>query len=436
MGGGNRSIMDSREIEKRYEEFILKPVANRIAIREGRGVKLFDTSGREYLDFTTGWGVSLLGYNNQYTDYVKEAVKKQMERITHLPHYLYYSEPAAALAEKLAEITPGSLRKTFFCNSGSEGVEGAIRTVRKYQGRFELLALQQGFMGRTIGAVSLTGLSKAKKRIGPLLPGVYHIPAPYCFRCSLGQKYPECQMACAEYVEDFLEYGTSGDVAALFIEPILGDAGVIVPPDGYFGRLVGICERHGISVVVDETLTGFGRTGRMFAIEHWAVKPEIMVLGKSLGGGFPLGAFIVTDKVAAGFEYEDFSSTMGGNPVACVAGLATISLIQKEGFCEKAAKMGEYLMQELRRLASTSPIVGEVRGKGLFVGVEIVEKEGKKAAPQKAREVKRLMLEKGFLLDIYGGSSLRLTPPLIIEREHIDHLIEGLSSVFGQVTSP
>jgi len=427
--------MDLNGIKKQYENFILKPVVNKIAIRKGKGVRLIDTSGKEYLDFTTGGGVSLLGYNNEYTDYVKERVEKQIENITHINHYIYYSEAVAELAEKLAEITPGNLRKMFFCNSGSEAIEGAMRTVRKYKRKFELIGLQRGFVGRTMGAVSLTGLSKNKRKIGPLLPGVHHIPAPYCFRCSLKHTYPKCELACTEYVEDFLKYGTCGDVAAVFFEPILGDGGVIVPPNGYFEKLIEICKRHDIAVVADEALTGLGRTGKIFAVEHWGIQPDIMVLGKSLGGGFPLAAFVVTDRVADVFEYEDFSSTAGGNPVACVAGLATIELIQREGLCERAAKLGEYLINELQHLASAFGIVGEVRGKGLFIGIEIVEEENRYPAPQKAEEIKRLMMEKGFLFDIFGESTLRLTPPLIIEREHLDQFAETFNSVLKQVTS-
>ena len=428
--------MNADSIERRYDEFILKPVINRIALKNGKGVMISDASGKEYMDFTTGGGISILGYQNEHTDYVMEAVQKQLKKMTHLNHYLYYSEPAAALAEKLAEIAPGNLKKMFFCNSGSEAVEGAIRTMRKYKRRFELLALQQGFMGRTMGAVSLTGLSKDKKGIGPLLPGVHHIPAPYCYRCSIKHTYPECKLACVEYVEDLLEYATCGDVAAIVVEPILGDVGVIVPPDGYFGTLEKVCKRHDISFVVDETLTGFGRTGRMFAIEHSGIQPEIMTLGKALGGGFPLGVFIVTENVADVFKYEDFSSTAGGNPVACTAGLATIDIIQKENLCEKAGKTGAYLLEGLRHLASDTDFIGEVRGKGLFVGVEIVEKQSQEPAPLKAEEIKRLMVERGFLFDIFGRSSIRLTPPLIIEREHIDTFLEALSVALKKVVSP
>jgi len=422
------------EVRRRYHDHLLKPVIHPIIVRRAQGVTVFDSTGKAYLDFTAGFGISILGYNNEYTEYVKEAIYKQIEVLIHNPHYLYYSEPAAALAEKLAELTPKGLTKTFFCNSGSEAVEGAIRTIRKFKTKFELLALQQGFLGRTIGAVSLTGRSEDKEDIGPLLPGVYHIPAPYCYRCSLNHRYPDCGIACANYVEDFLEYGTTGNVAALFFEPILGDAGVIIPPDGYFLKLAEICQQRGIALVADETLTGLGKTGKMFATEHWGLKPEVLVLGKALGGGLPLGAFVVTREVAERFEYKDFSSSTGGNPVACAAGLATIEVIEKENLLERASEQGRYLIGKLEALKRSFNAIGDVRGKGLLIGIEIVNEGSRDAAPEKAIEIQSRLREQGILLTVYGQSTLRLTPPLIIQREHVDCFVGILGSVLKKVT--
>jgi 4-aminobutyrate aminotransferase-like enzyme len=399
----------------------------------GKGVELFDAAGKTYLDFTTGGGISILGYNNPFTDHIKNAAQRQMDRLIHLNHYIYYSEPALELAEKLAEITPGSLKRVFFCNSGSEAVEGAIRSIRKYKRKFELLGLQQGFMGRTMGAVSLTGLSKDKNMIGPLLPGVHHIPAPYCYRCSLNHTFPKCDIACARYVEDYLSFGTCGAVAAALVEPILGDVGVVDPPDAYFDILQMICQQHDIALVVDETLTGFGRTGKMFAVEYPGLEPEIITMGKALGGGFPLGAFIVSDDVADVFQYEDFSSTAGGNPVACAAGIATIEIIQGEGLLESVANLGAYFKNALNDLAASTPTIGEVRGKGLFIGIEIVDPIDQLPAPQLAYLIKDQMVEEGFLFDIFGLSSIRLTPPFIIENHHIDRFVGALGAVIGKV---
>ena len=427
--------MSISSIQQRYADHILKPVVNKIVLVSGKGVELFDDTGKAYLDFTTGGGISLLGYDNRFARQVQAAIRAQMARMPHIPHYIYYSKQAAALAEKLAAITPNGLNKMFFCNSGSEAVEGAIRTVRKFKQKFELLALQQGFMGRTMGTVSLTGLSRVKKGIGPLLPGVYHLPAPHCRQCSLNHTFPACGLACARYLEDFLDYGTSGDVAALIAEPILGDAGVIVPPPGYFGVLSDICRRHDIAFVADETLTGLGRTGKMFGIEHEPIAPEIITLGKALGGGLPLGAFIVSDRVAEIFGYDDFSSTAGGNPMACAAGLTTIELIENEGLLQNADRMGTYLLTSLKQVAAGSNLIGDIRGRGLLLGFEIVDPETGLSSALFAHAVKQELMAHGFLLDIFGVSSLRLTPPLVIAKKHIDQLVDRLARILKQTMS-
>ena len=265
------------------------------------------------------------------------------------------------------------------------------------------------------------------------MPGVYHLPAPNCRQCSLNHSYPACELACARYLEHFLEYGTSGNVAALIAESILGDAGVIVPPPGYFNTLGEICRRHGIVFVADETLTGLGRTGKMFGIEHTPVEPEMITLGKALGGGLPLGAFIVSEKVAEVFEYDDFSSTAGGNPVACAAGLATIELIESEGLLQHAAHMGSYLTDVLNQVAGATDMIGEVRGRGLFMGIEIVNPESGSTSLPYATAIKQQLVARGFLIDIFGPSCLRLTPPLIIAREHCDSLAEHLRQAIQQI---
>ena len=424
--------MNSEGIKSQYNSYILKPVIHPIVVQRAKGVSVYDVSGRGYVDFTAGFGVSLLGYNNEYTQYVNEAMHKQMARLVHATHYLYYSEPVAALAEKLAALTPGRLTKTFFCNSGSEAVEGAMRLVRKSQQKYELLALQQGFMGRTMGAVSLTGLSQDKQGIGPLLPGVHHLPAPYCFRCSLKHQYPECDIACAKYVEDYLEYGTTGSIAAFIFEPLLGDVGVIVPPDRYFAKMEALCRSRGIAMVADETLTCLGKTGMFFAVEHWKLEPDILILGKALGGGLPLGAFIVTPEIADVFEYSDFSSTLGGNPVACAGGLATIEVIERENLLARATELGEYLLAELRRLKNRFDCIGEVRGKGLLIGIEIVKPGSYNPASSEAMRIQDALRDNGVLLTVYGPSTLRISPPLVIERTDVDHFISALQTILSQ----
>jgi len=423
--------MHSDGVKRQYNSYILKPIIHPIVVQKAEGVRVFDASGRGYLDMTAGFGVSLLGYNNDYTDHVFEAMRKQMARLVHATHYLYYSEPVAAFAEKLAIMTPGRLKKTFFCNSGSEAVEGAMRLVRKSKRKYELLALQQGFMGRTMGAVSLTGLSKHKQGIGPLLPGVHHLPAPYCLRCSMKHQYPECDIACAGYIEDYLQYGTADSVAAFIFEPLLGDVGVITPPDGYFAEMEKLCKNHGIAMVADETLTGLGKTGKFFAVEHWNLEPDILILGKALGGGLPLGAFIVTPEIADVFEYSDFSSTLGGNPVACAGGLAMIGIIERENLVDRAAILGKYLLEELARLETEFNCIGEVRGKGLLIGIEIVKPGSNDPASSEAVRIRDALRDKSILLTVYGRSTLRISPPLVIERTDIDGFLSALHATLS-----
>lgn len=420
-------------IDEQYRNFVLKPVMSPTAVNSAQGVMLIEPNGRQVLDFVSGFGVMALGYNNPYTQQVKEAIIKQMDRIWHMPYYLCQCEPAAVLSEKLAAISPQQLCKTFFCNSGSEAIEGSIRIIRKAKKRYELVAPQQSFFGRTMGAASLTGLSEAKSGAGPLLPGVHHIPAPYCLRCSLNHQYPGCNLACAQYLNDYLEFGTDGAVAALFFEPIFGDVGVIVPPDGYFEKISSICRKHDIALVIDETLTGFGRTGTMFASEQFNLDPDIMVTGKALGGGLPLGAITVSHSVAETFAFKDFSSSLGGNILACAAALATIKVIEEENICQKVKVDGEYFIAQLRGLQKDHSLIGDIRGKGFLIGIEIVSPVDGKPDPPAALQIKDLLLEKGILITIYGKSTIRLTPPLIIERQHIDFFLSVLADIIPSV---
>lgn len=423
--------MSLEKMREEYARYILKPVMSSVEIVRGEGCRLFDTSGQKYLDMVSGFGVSALGYGTPQSEKVKTAMYQQMNKFIHLPYYLGYNEVAAKLASAIASIVPSSVKKTCFCNSGSEGVEGAIRVIRKATGKTELISPQMSFFGRTTGAANLTGLSQDKKGT-PLLPGIHHIPAPYCYRCSLNQQYPACGLACARYLEDTVKFSSGGNVAALFVEPVLGDVGAIVPPEGYFETLVSICRKNDIALVVDETLTGLGRTGKMFACEHWGLEPDILVLGKALGGGLSLGAFVVSDEISASFESKDFSSSGGGNTTACTGGLAMIEIIEKEGLCRNVQETGEYLLSGLREVQSRFSEIGDVRGIGFLIGIELVESTG---APAKdlAQKVKNVLQEKGALVTIYGDSTIRLTPALIFSKEDADEFLfifeEAMKSV-------
>ena len=411
--------MEKEFIKKNYQDYILKPVMSPLNVVRGEGVFLIDDQGNKNLDMVSGFGVCALGYHSSENNIVKKAILEQMDKIGHSPYYLGYIDAPARLANKLREKSPVSVEKIFFCNSGSEAIEGAIRVVCKATGCYELIAPQQSFFGRTNGAANLTGLSQDKQGV-PLLPGVHHIPAPYCFRCSLGHSFPNCKLACAEYLEDVIEYGTKKEIAALFIEPVLGDVGVIVPPDEYFEKIVSICNKHGILLVVDETLTGLGRTGKMFACEHWGLKPDVIVMGKALGGGLPLGAFMVSRKIAETFSSKDFSSSVGGNTMACAGGNATINVIEDLDLCQHVEKVGNYLISGLKELKNKHDLIGEVRGLGLLIGVEIVDPSTKSAMPKEAERIKEELLKKNILVTVYGKSTIRLTPALNIKEEEVD----------------
>lgn len=420
--------MNKENLKKQYEDFILKPLMSTLNVVKGDGVFLVDDLGNRYLDMVSGFGVSALGYHTEEAEAVKKAILEQMDQIGHNPYYLGYTEAPANYARKLAELTPSSVQKIFFCNSGSEAIEGAIRVVCKATGRHELIAPQQSFFGRTNGAASLTGLSQDKKGV-PLLPGIYHIPAPYCYRCSLKHSFPECKVACAQYLEDVINFGTAGDVAALFVEPVLGDVGVIVPPKGYFDELVSICRKHNILLVVDETLTGLGRTGKMFACEHWNLQPDVLVMGKAIGGGLPLGGFMVSPEIAESFSSKDFSSSVGGNTMACAGGLATVNAIEELNICQHVQTVGDYLISGLQKLQQKYPQIGDVRGLGLLVGVEIIDPENNNTVPEVANRIKEQLLERGVLVTVYGDSTLRLTPALTIQQEEVDIFLSTFENV-------
>lgn len=404
----------------------MKKVIDPIALTKGQGIFLFGLYGKRYLDFATGFGVTAIGHCHPK---VLQALREQMTKLIHSCHYQYYVLPPIELAEKLRDIAPETLSKTFFCNSGTEAVEGAIRLAKRHSRKHELIAFYRCFHGRTTCTASLTGQSKSKTGMGPYMPGVIHVPASYCYRCNLKQEYPGCGLACLNLVEEAVKFASSGDVAAIIVEPIMADGGVIVPPDNYLPELAKVCKGIGALLVVDEVQTGLGRTGALFAVEHCRVDPDILVLGKALGGGIPLGAFMASEKIAESFEFPDFSSTTGGNPLACVAGLATINVILDEKLHENAKNFGSYLLKRLREVKEQNSLIGDVRGKGLIVGVELVRDDKTRApAVKESWSVLTKARRKGLLATHAGDSTIRLLPPLNVTKEHIDQAVEILEA--------
>jgi 4-aminobutyrate aminotransferase/(S)-3-amino-2-methylpropionate transaminase len=395
---------------------------------KGEGQYLFDSNGTKYLDFYAGVSVVNAGHCNPE---ITERICEQVKTLQHVCN-IYLTQPMLELAEKLAEITPGRLQKSFFCNSGTEANEGAVLTARLATGRSELLALQDGLSGRTFLTMSLTGLRFWRTDPNPAA-GISFAPNANCYRCPLNLSYPACDLACAEEVRRVIETSTSGEVAAMIVEPIQGNAGIVTPPPEYFPRLKEILQEYGILLIADEVQSGFGRTGKWFAIENWGVEPEVMTMAKALGNGVPIGVFTTLPEIADHYTRPG-ASTLGGNPVSMTAGLATLDVIEKEGLIQNAATQGAYLREKLLELQDKHPLIGDVRGIGLMQGAELV-KEGKEPAAEEVDRILEIMKNRGVIIGKNGRfrNVLAFQPPLIIDQDNVDEMITTLDQALTEV---
>jgi 4-aminobutyrate aminotransferase len=387
------------------------------------------TDGKEYIDCFAGIAVSNAGHRHPK---VIEAAKAQMDKLVHAGTYIYHVPVVADLAEKLAEITPGRLQKTFFGNSGAEGIETALRLAKAFTGKSEFISLTHSFHGRTVATLSITGNVQRKTHGGPYLPGVAFAPAPYVYRNPFGTDDPE-EVAdhCAEMVEWAIKYQSAGSIAAFIAEPVMGEGGIIVPPASYFRKVKEVLDRHGILFIADEVQSGFGRTGKMFAIEHFGVEPDILVMAKGIADGFPLSATTARAEIADSFQPGEHLSTFGGNPVSCAAALANIDVLLGEDLPGQAATKGNQVMAQLREMANEHELIGDVRGLGLMIGVELVTDRAKKTpAKQQAGAIRAFSREAGVLIGVGGqeGNVLRIQPPLTISESELERALD----VIGQ----
>jgi len=423
--------------KKLYEDYLITSMVagfEPIEVERASGCTMTGADGKDYLDCFSGIAVVNAGHGHPR---VLAAAREQMEKLVHCCTYVYYNPRAAELAKRLAEVTPGRLQKSFFGNSGAEAVEGAVRLAKQFTGRHELLALTRSFHGRTVGTLSISGNRARKKGGGPYLPGVAFAPAPYCYRCPLKLSYPACGVACAEAVDQALRYQTAGDVAAFVAEPVMGEGGIIVPPKEYFAIAVEIVRKDGGLFVADEVQCGFGRTGRLFAIEHYGVEPDILCMAKGIADGFPLSAFIARPEVADAFRPGDHLSTFGGNPVSCAAALANLDVMIDEKLPEAAAERGAQLIARLNAVKEAFPLVGDVRGKGLMIGVELVRDAEKTPAASEAKEIRKLCREAGVLVGLGGALAnvIRLQPPLVITAAEVDRAADVLEVALAEVSA-
>ena len=420
---------------KGYKEFIIPCFKPRhpIALVDGKGSIVKDMNGREYIDCFSGIAVTNVGHCHPK---VVRAIRAQSEKLIHCS-FAYYNPLALQLAMKLAEIAPGELKKSFIQNSGAEANEGAIKLAKKHTSRFGIASLFHAFHGRTYIAASIAGARRVKKGFfGPLAPGVVQVPYPYCYRCAFKLEYPECQTVCATSLQQALEYLPENQVAAFIAEPMTGSGGVMVPPNGYFKEVKKTLDEYGIVFIADEVQTGLGRTGKMFAIEYYNVKPDIMTMAKALAGGMQLGAFIAREEVANAFEPTDHTTTFMGAPVSTAAALASIEVLTEEKLPERAAKLGDAIMKKLKACSEECSIVGDVRGKGFLIGVEIVQDQATKEPDgKKATRVLEKCRKRGVLIGIGGWlhhNVLRFKPPLNIPEDQLNRAIEVLTSVLRE----
>jgi 4-aminobutyrate aminotransferase len=425
--------MNTIEKYQKYVNTSMLEKVQPVVIEKAHGVLVTDTNGKEYIDCFSGIAVVNAGHCNEK---VIEAAKAQMDKLIHCCSYVYYSQTTADLAEKLAQITPGKLQKSFFGNGGAEAIEGALRLAKQFTGRTEFISLQASFHGRSYATLSITGLSGRKKRGGPYMTGCSFLPAPYCYRCFFELEYPRCNLRCAKALEDIILYNTYGNVACFIAEPILGEGGIITPPDDYFLEIEKILKRHNILFLVDEVQTGFCRTGRMFGIEHYGVEPDILAVAKGIADGFPLSAFIAREEVADSFKPEDHLSTFGGNPVSCAAALANIEFLEEQNLAQKTLDKGNILKARLESLKTKYKIIGEIRGKGLMIGIELVQNPiSKDPAQVEGKKIQEICLGKGLLIGLGGihGNVLRIQPPLVILQEQMEEVIKILELAFSKV---
>lgn len=404
-----------------------------LVAHRGEGVWMHDPDGNIFLDFTAGIAVTSTGHCHPQ---VVKAVKKQAESLLHMSGTDFYYDAQVRLAEKLSSLAPGKFKKrVFFTNSGAESVEAAFKLARYKTKRERMISFFGAFHGRTLGALSLTGSKvRQKENFGSLIPGVTHVGYGYCYRCPYHLTYPQCNIDCVDYIEHTLFKKTvpPQEVAAIIIEPIQGEGGYVVPPPGYHQKLRALTQKYGILLIADEVQAGMGRTGKMFSIQHWGVEPDIITVAKGIASGLPLGAMIARADLMD-WEPGSHANTFGGNPVACAAALETIDLLEKK-LLKNATVVGEYMKGKLNELSREFLIIGDVRGLGLMIGVEIVkDRETKQPAAKERDRIIELAFQKGLLLLGCGESSIRFSPPLIITKKHVDVAIDILKECFGKI---
>jgi len=389
--------------------------------------------GRKYLDFSGATAVTNIGH---CPPRVVKAARAQLERLIHSGCVFYY-DSLVKIAEELTSITPGDIDMFFFANAGTEAVEGALKLARYVSRRGGIICFRGAFHGRTLGSVSITS-SKVyyRERYAPLLPSVYRTPYPYCYRCPMGQEEGKCSLECFQYLERMMDQDIpSSDIGAVVMEPVLGEGGYVVPPASYMERLRELCNRHEFLLIFDEVQSGIGRTGKWFACEHFGIVPDIICIAKGIASGFPLSCLGASKKLMERWPPGAHGTTFGGNPVSCAAAVATIETIREDKLLERCQELSPWVMERLRNLQEKYPVIGDIRGLGYMIGIELIH-EDKKPAPELASQLLKLCLEDGLVLINCGtwGNVIRFIPPLIATREELDKGLSILEKAFQKLS--
>ena len=420
--------MKPEELKNTYPEYFTPALAKatNLLIERGEGPYLFTTDGERYLDLVQGIAVNALGHAHPA---LVEASCAQIRKMIHGSFNLINYPSALQLAITLRKLTPGNLDMFFFTNTGAESVEGGLKLARYVSGKSGWIAFRGGFHGRTMGAASVTSSNVSfRKHYAPFLPQVYFAPYPYCYRCSFGQRVEACHLECLEYLkEDFHYVIPRENVSAVLFELVMGEGGYIVPPEKYVRALRTLCDDYGLLLIFDEVQTGIGRTGKLFASDVFRVVPDILIMGKAIGAGFPLAIVASTKERMEKWESGAHGTTFGGNPVACAAALAQLEIISQEKFLESVRKKGEAFRNRLKALQQRFPEIGDVRGVGLMNGIELV-KEGKAPDPDKATFVRKYFMEKKILVLTCGvfKNVIRFIPPLNVEESLLEQVVHTL----------
>src|SRR6516225_1106084 len=426
--------MTKDEILKKHKQYLFPSItlyySEPLVTDHASMQHLWDVEGKKYLDFFGGIVTISVGHCNPR---VISQTKAQIDKLQHIST-CFPNQPMVELAEKLAQITPGTLKKSFFTNSGTEANETAIHAARMHTGNLEVVALRHGYSGRSSLTRGLTGLNTWRK--ATLEVGIVHAMNPYCYRCPLGLKYPECEVACVKDIENVIQFSTSGRIAAFLAEPIQGVGGFITPPKEYFKMAFSIVKQYGGDFISDEVQTAWGRTGnKWFGIEHWEVEPDILTSAKGLGNGVPVGITIAKSEIADSFQGLTIS-TFGGNPVTCTTAKAVIDVIEEDDLRTNAAVVGNYFRQKLEELQKKHPLIGDVRGMGLMQALELVEdRASKKPSPAGTNAVMEEARKRGLLIGKGGfyANVIRMSPPLNISKADVDEAVRILDESFTAV---